>query len=47
MPPLVRIDLREGKTKPYVAALGEAIHRAMVETLGVPPRDHFQIIRER
>jgi hypothetical protein len=37
--PLVRIDLREGKTKEYRKAVGDAVHRAMVETLGVPVRD--------
>lgn len=44
--PLVRIDLREGKSKDYVAAVGESVHRAMGEILGVPTRDHFQVITE-
>ena len=44
--PLVRIDLLQGKPKEYVAAIGEAVHRAMVETIGVPARDHFQVITE-
>jgi 4-oxalocrotonate tautomerase len=44
--PLVRIDLREGKTAAHVRAIGEAVHRAMGETLGVPERDRFQIINE-
>jgi hypothetical protein len=44
--PLVRIDLLQGKPKEYVAAIGESVHRAMVETIGVPARDHFQVITE-
>jgi 4-oxalocrotonate tautomerase len=44
--PLVRIDLREGKSKEYRVAVGAAVHRAMVEILGVPARDHFQVITE-
>lgn len=42
--PLVRIDLTEGRTAAQIAALGDAIHRAMVETINVPPLDRFQII---
>ena len=44
--PLVRIDLLQGKPKEYVAAIGESVHRAMVETIGVPARDHFQVLTE-
>jgi 4-oxalocrotonate tautomerase len=44
--PLVRIDLLQGKPKEYVAAIGESVHRAMVGTIGVPARDHFQVITE-
>jgi len=44
--PLVRIDLRKGKTAEYVRAVGEAVHRGMVEILDVPSRDHFQVITE-
>jgi 4-oxalocrotonate tautomerase len=44
--PLARIDLIEGKPREYVAAIGESVHRAMVETIGVPVRDHFQVITE-
>jgi len=36
--PLVRIDLRRGKPAGYATAIGEAVHRAMVETIGVPQR---------
>jgi 4-oxalocrotonate tautomerase len=44
--PLVRIDLRKGKSAEYVRGVGEAVHRAMAETLDVPERDHFQVITE-
>jgi phenylpyruvate tautomerase PptA (4-oxalocrotonate tautomerase family) len=42
--PLVRIDLNEGRTPAQIAALGDAVHRAMVETIDVPRLDRFQII---
>jgi phenylpyruvate tautomerase PptA (4-oxalocrotonate tautomerase family) len=44
--PLVRIDLREGKSASYVRAIGDAVQRAIVECLNAPLRDHFQIINE-
>jgi 4-oxalocrotonate tautomerase len=44
--PLVRIDLLKGRPDGEVAAIGSAIHRALVECLNVPERDHFQVITE-
>jgi phenylpyruvate tautomerase PptA (4-oxalocrotonate tautomerase family) len=44
--PLVRISLREGKPEAYCAAIGDAVHRAMVETINVPPKDRFQIVSQ-
>jgi phenylpyruvate tautomerase PptA (4-oxalocrotonate tautomerase family) len=44
--PLVRIALRAGKPAAYRLALGDAVHRAMVETINVPAQDRFQIITE-
>ena len=44
--PLVRIALRSGKTTAYRAAVGDAIHRAMIATIDVPPDDRFQIFSE-
>jgi phenylpyruvate tautomerase PptA (4-oxalocrotonate tautomerase family) len=44
--PLVRISLRAGKPAAYRRAIGDGIHRAMVETLAVPEHDRFQIITE-
>jgi 4-oxalocrotonate tautomerase len=44
--PLVRIDLRAGHSPAVRQAVGDAVHRAMVETIGVPPDDRFQVITE-
>jgi 4-oxalocrotonate tautomerase len=44
--PLVRIALRTGTSASYRRAVGDGIHRAMVETLAVPEHDRFQIITE-
>jgi phenylpyruvate tautomerase PptA (4-oxalocrotonate tautomerase family) len=44
--PLVRIDLRAGHSAAVRQAVGDAVHRAMVETVGVPAEDRFQVIAE-
>jgi 4-oxalocrotonate tautomerase family enzyme len=44
--PLVRISLLEGQPKSQHMRVGDAVHRAMVETINVPPLDRFQIITE-
>ena len=44
--PLVRIALREGKPAAHRAAVADAVHQAMVETIDVPVKDRFQIITE-
>jgi phenylpyruvate tautomerase PptA (4-oxalocrotonate tautomerase family) len=44
--PLVRISLVKGKPAALRRAIGEAVHRAMVETIDVPARDRFQILSE-
>jgi phenylpyruvate tautomerase PptA (4-oxalocrotonate tautomerase family) len=44
--PLVRISLRRGKTRDYRQAVADGIHRALVDVVGVPPKDRFQIISE-
>jgi 4-oxalocrotonate tautomerase len=44
--PLVRIDLIAGQPDERVRAIGDAVHQALTECLGVPPRDRFQIIGE-
>jgi phenylpyruvate tautomerase PptA (4-oxalocrotonate tautomerase family) len=44
--PLVRIDVVKGRTAAQRRSLGDAVHRALVETIGVPAQDRFQVIRE-
>jgi phenylpyruvate tautomerase PptA (4-oxalocrotonate tautomerase family) len=44
--PLVRISLVKGKRKEYLGKLGDAIHRALVDTIDVPPLDRFQLLTE-
>lgn len=44
--PLVRIDMIAGRSPYDVAAIGQAVHQALVECMGVPARDHFQVITE-
>jgi phenylpyruvate tautomerase PptA (4-oxalocrotonate tautomerase family) len=44
--PLVRIDLVRGRTDHDVRAIADAIHEAIVEVYGIPPRDRFQIVNE-
>jgi phenylpyruvate tautomerase PptA (4-oxalocrotonate tautomerase family) len=44
--PLVRIELVRGRSQEWIAALGAAVHAAMVEVLGVPQRDQFRVVTE-
>jgi len=44
--PLVRISLVKGKTPEYRRKVGDAIHRALVEAIEVPPLDRFQLLTE-
>jgi phenylpyruvate tautomerase PptA (4-oxalocrotonate tautomerase family) len=44
--PLVRIFLRPGRSVEYRRALGDGVHRALVEALAIPPDDRFQVISE-
>ena len=44
--PLVRIDLLEGKSPEYRAQVGQIIYQAMLEVIGVPKDDRFQIVTE-
>jgi len=42
--PLVRIDTLDGYTAQERAALGDGVHRALVEAIGIPVLDRFQVI---
>lgn len=44
--PLVRISLARGRPASERRAFGDAVHRALVETIEVPPLDRFQLITE-
>ena len=44
--PLARIDLAAGKPADYRATIGTVVYEAMLDTLGVPKDDRFQIISE-
>ncbi|MEE6177350.1 tautomerase family protein [Mycobacterium sp. 050134] len=43
--PLLYVDLIEGRTPAEVRALLDAIHDAVVDAFGVPPRDRYQVVR--
>jgi phenylpyruvate tautomerase PptA (4-oxalocrotonate tautomerase family) len=44
--PLVRIDLRRGKSPAYKKAIYDAIYKAMTEVFNVPENDRFMIVNE-
>jgi phenylpyruvate tautomerase PptA (4-oxalocrotonate tautomerase family) len=44
--PLVRISLRRGKPREYRQAVADGIHRALVDVIGIPPKDRFQLLAE-
>jgi 4-oxalocrotonate tautomerase len=44
--PLARIDLIAGKPAAYRKTVGEVVYEAMLETIGVPKNDRFQLITE-
>ena len=44
--PLVRISLVKGHPAQLRRAIGDAVHRALVETIDVPRHDRFQLLTE-
>jgi len=44
--PLVRIDLQPGRSPDQITAIADAVHDAIVDVYGIPPRDRFQVINE-
>ena len=44
--PLVRISLVKGQPAALRRSIGDAVHRALVETIDVPARDRFQLLTE-
>jgi phenylpyruvate tautomerase PptA (4-oxalocrotonate tautomerase family) len=43
--PLVRIDVLESRTPEELASIADGVHRALVEAIGIPPQDRFQVLR--
>lgn len=43
--PLLYVDLIDGRAPKEIQALLDAIHDAVVEAFGVPPRDRYQVVR--
>ena len=44
--PLVRISLQRGKPLVYRRAVADGVHLALVEGIGIPAKDRFQIVSE-
>jgi 4-oxalocrotonate tautomerase len=44
--PLVRISIRAGRPPAAVQAIGDAVHRALVEAVNAPADGKFQVITE-
>ncbi|MGH6664335.1 MAG: tautomerase family protein [Pseudolabrys sp.] len=44
--PLVRIDLRKGKSAVYKTAIADGVYRAMRETFSTPDEDRFVIVTD-
>jgi 4-oxalocrotonate tautomerase len=44
--PLTSIALRKGKSASFKRAVADGIHSALVETIGIPVDDRFQLIDE-
>lgn len=44
--PLVRISLLKGKPAPYLRAISQGVHQALIEAFRIPPDDFFQLIHQ-
>jgi 4-oxalocrotonate tautomerase len=44
--PLVRIDLKRGKSVDYRRALADGVYEAMREAIGIPENDRFIVVSE-
>jgi phenylpyruvate tautomerase PptA (4-oxalocrotonate tautomerase family) len=44
--PLVNISILKGKSRAYVEAIAEGVNSAVIETMGFPHDDRYQIIHE-
>ena len=44
--PLVNISVLKGKSREYIKAVADAVNSAVIETMGFPTDDRYQIIHE-
>ena len=44
--PLVHISILKGKSQAYVKAVADGVNAAVIETMGFPPDDRYQVITE-
>jgi 4-oxalocrotonate tautomerase len=44
--PLVRIDVLPGRTPDQLIAIGDGVHRALIEAIGIPEADRFQVVSQ-
>lgn len=44
--PLTSIAMRAGKSAAYKRAVADSVHQALVEVIGIPADDRFQLINE-
>lgn len=44
--PLVNISILKGKSPEYIKAVGDAVNAAVIETMGFPADDRYQIIHQ-
>ena len=44
--PLVTINILEGRPESYAKAIADAVNRAVIETMGFPEDDRYQVINE-
>ena len=44
--PLVNISIPKGKSREYVKAIADGVNSAVIETMGFPNDDRYQIIHE-
>lgn len=44
--PLVRISLKRGRSVEQRRAIADCVHTALVETIGIPVDDRFQVVTE-
>ena len=42
--PLVRVDVPDSRTPEDLAAIGDGVHRALIEAIGIPEQDRFQVL---